>query len=257
MKRIMGLFILILAFTMSASLSAREVGSEFQWLSLGDAAYKIFDNEGALELYRKAFETDPHNYEAAWKLARAYVDVGERLSDKWDRRSNYKKAYKYAKRAVATYPDGSKGHLYLSIALGRVALDAGPKERVKLSEQVKSEVDKALALDPADDIGWHVLGRWHRRLSTLSWIEKKFAHIFLGGIPKEASMDKAAESFRKAIQLNHAHINHHLELAITYDKMREKGLAIEEYRKVLELPIADMDDADHKKRAKKRLKRIE
>jgi len=39
--------------------------------------------------------------------------------------------------------------------------------------------------------------------------------------------------------------------------MGEKSLAIEEYRQVLELPIADMDDADHKKRAKKRLKRIE
>jgi len=162
-----------------------------------------------------------------------------------------------AKKAVEIDPSHAKGHLYLSIALGRVALDAGAKERIKLSKEVKRAVDKALTIDPKDDSAWHVLGRWHRKLSNLSWIEKKFANIFLGGVPKEASMEEATECFKKAIRFNQAHINHHLELAMTYETAGEKERAIAEYRKVLELPVSDADDEDHKAEAEKRLKKLE
>ena len=256
MKRGMTAFIVALYFIFAGSLGVAETVSSLELISHGDAAYKKFDNKAALVLFKKALETDPKNYEASWKLARAYVDVGERLSDTKERRSYYEKGYDCAKKAVAINPNGSKGHLYLSIAIGRVALDAGAKERVKLSKEVKSEVDKALAIDGQDDVAWHVLGRWHRRLSSLSWIEKNFANMFLGGVPKEASMENAVDCFRKAIQLNPAHINHYLELGITYEKMGKKELAVAAYSKVLELPIKDADDEDHKKEAERRLKKM-
>jgi len=256
MKRVIAVLMMVLFLLLSGSLNAAVGGSAGALIAKGDAAYKKFDNKAALEFYKNALETDPKNYEAAWKLARAYVDVGEKLSDTKERRSCYEKGYEYAQKAVAINPNGSKGHLFLSIAIGRVALDAGAKERVKLSKEVKSEVDKALALDPQDDSAWHVLGRWHRRLSTLSWIEKNFANMFLGGVPKEASMENAVDCFKKAIQLNPSHINHHLELAITYEEMGKKEPAVAEYRKVLELPIKDADDEDHKKEAEDRLKKL-
>jgi tetratricopeptide (TPR) repeat protein len=256
MKRFIAVLMMVLFLLLSGSLYPAEGGSVEALITKGDAAYKKFDNKAALEFYKKAVETHPQNYEAAWKSARAYVDVGEKLSDTKERRSYYEKGYEYAKKAVGYNPNGAKGHLYLSIAIGRVALDAGAKERVKLSKEVKSEVDKALAIDPQDDVAWHVLGRWHRRLSTLSWIEKKFANIFLGGVPKEASMDNAVDCFKKAIQLNPSHINHHLELAITYEKMGKRELAVMEYNKVMNLPIKDADDEDHKKEAEERLKKM-
>ena len=248
--------IVALFFTFTVSLGVADTVSSLDLISRGDAAYKKFDNKAALEFFKKALVTDPENYEAAWKLARAYVDVGEKLSDTKERRSHYEKGYDCAQKAVAINPNGSKGHLFLSIAIGRVALDAGAKERVNLSKEVKSEVDKALAIDAQDDVAWHVLGRWHRRLSSLSWIEKNFADMFLGGVPKEASMENAVDCFEKAIQLNPAHINHHLELGITYEKMGKKDQAEAAYSKVLELPVRDADDQDHKKEAKDRLKKM-
>jgi hypothetical protein len=39
--------------------------------------------------------------------------------------------------------------------------------------------------------------------------------------------------------------------------MGEKSLAVQEYRKVLEMPIKDADDKDHKKEAEERLKKSE
>jgi tetratricopeptide (TPR) repeat protein len=256
MKRVKAVLMTLLFLSLTGSLYSEEGVSAVTLIAKGDAAYKKFDNKAALEFYKRAMEAESRNYEAAWKSSRAYVDVGEKLSDKKERRSYYEKGYEYAQKAVAINPDGSKGHLFLSIAIGRVALDAGAKERVKLSKEVKREVDKALTIDPHDDVAWHVLGRWHRRLSSLSWIEKSFANIFLGGVPKEASMENAVDCFKKAIQLNPTHINHHLELAITYEKMGKKDLAAAAYTKVLELPIGDADDEDHKKEAEERLKKM-
>ncbi len=245
------LLVFIFAVTALMAQTAQE------WIQKGDEAYAKLDNQAALNAYQKAVELDPNNYEALWKLSRAYVDVGETLKDKDKRREYFKKAEEFARKAIEVNPDGSKGHLSLSVALGRVALDASPKERIRLSKEIKAEVDKALQLDPNDDIAWHVLGRWHRKLATLSWIEKKFANIFLGGVPKEASLEKAAEAFQKAIELNPNHINHHLQLAITYEKMGQKEKAIAEYKKVLELPIKDADDPEHKAYAKERLEDLE
>ncbi len=245
------LYAILLIFPLTAAAQ-----DSADWMAKAEQAYQAFNHAEALEFYLKALESNPDNYEAAWKASRAYVDVGETLKDKKERRKNYLAAAEYARRAIEVDSGGAKGHLSLSIALGRVALDAGAKERVRLSKEIKAEVDKALALDPADDIAWHVLGRWHRKLATLSWIEKKFANLFLGGVPKEASVEKAAECFQKAIELNPTWVNHHLELAITYEKLKQLDLARAEYRKVLEMPVTDSDDPNHKAYAQERLKKL-
>ena len=255
MKRSLTCIVLFTAL-MGISVLVNAQSPVVEWIQKGDSAFARFDNQAALDAYQQALQLDSLNYEALWKLARAYVDVGETFPDKDTRKQYYRKAEVYARKAVEVYPEDARGHLFLAVALGRVALDAGPKERVRLSKEVRSEVGKALELDPDDDIAWHVYGRWHRKLATLSWIEKKFANIFLGGIPKEASVEKAAECFQKAIQLNPTHINHHLELGLTYEKLNRKELAIAEYEKVLELPKSDADDDTYKALAEKRLKKL-
>ena len=245
--------LLAAALLMAFSLGAQDMAS---LIGQGDDAYSSFDNKAALKFYSRALELDTSNYEAAWKLSRAYVDVGETLKDKEERKSYYLQAEMYAKKAVNLNPQGSKGHLFLSVAIGRVALDAGKKEQVKLSKDVKAEVDKALELDPTDDIAWHVLGRWHRKMATLNWVQRNFANIFLGGVPKEASVEKSAECFQKAIELNPGHINHHLELGYTYEELKMQDKAIVQFEKVLELPEKDSDDATYKLEAQERLKKL-
>ncbi len=243
-------------FLFGASIPAAEPLSASRWLQKGDEAYAQFDNRAALEQFRNALERDPKNYEAAWKLARAYVDVGEGLDDREKRREHYKKAYTAARKAVEIRPEGSKGHLYLSISLGRVALDEGAKEKVRLSKEVKEEADRALELDPNEDIAWHVLALWHRNVATLSWIEKKFADLFLGGVPEEASLESAVICLKRAIGLNPRYVNHYLELGITYELMGKDGQAMDQYRKALQLPIGDSDDKAHKEEARRRIEQL-
>jgi tetratricopeptide (TPR) repeat protein len=256
MKSISARIVMIICFLFAATLCVQDAKAAGDLLTAGDMAFQKFDNQAAMESYQKALEKDSQCYEAAWKLARAYIDLGEKLTDKEQRKEYYLKANETAKKAVEINPEAAKGHLYLGISLGRIALDAGGKEKVRLSKEIKSEVDKTLAIDPNDDIAWHVLALWNRNISTLSWIEKQFADIFLGGVPKDASVEKAVECLKKAIQIRSDYINHHLELGMTYELLDKKDLAINEYEKVLELPISDADDKDHKAKAEKLLGKL-
>ena len=225
-------------------------------IAAGDQAHEQFDFETALKHYERAFEAEPYNYELAWRISRSYVDVGETKTKKDERKAFFQKAHQAALNAVELDSTGAKGHLFLSVSLGRIALDAGARERVRLSKEIKREVDKAVQLDPSDDIAWHVLGMWHRRLATLSWVEKRFANIFLGGVPKEASVEKARDCFLKAIALAGERIVHHLELGITYEELKQKSLAKSAFEKVMILPSIDPDDEAHKKLARERLKKL-
>lgn len=225
-------------------------------ITQGDSAYDAFDNKAALDYYSRALQMDSTSYEAAWKLSRAYADLGDTFSDKDKRHEYFLNAEKYARKAIAIDPEGAKGHLYLAIAVGRVALDSSKKEQVRLSKEVKSEVDRALELGPSDGIAWHVLGRWNRKMATLSWIQRKFANIFLGGVPKDASLDSAVLDFKRAIKLDPGHINNYLELGITYNEMKEKDKAKEMFQKVLELPKTSADDDRFKAEAEEYLKKM-
>lgn len=223
-------------------------------LAEGDAAYEKFDHLSALKAFQGVLAQDSSNCEALWKAARAHVDLGE-TAEKDIQENNYMQAEKLARKAVALCPDNDMAHLELSVAVGRVALMVGGKKKVELSREVKSEALKALELNPQNDLAHHVLARWHREVANLSGLLKTFAKILYGGLP-DASNENAVEHFKKAIEIDPGFINHHLELGITYQEMKEWQLAKECYEKVLELPINDSDDKDHKAEAGKRLKEV-
>ena len=230
-------------------------GSAADWLAKGDASYENFDNNGALEAYKRATMADSNNCEAWWKLARAYVDVGEQ-ADKAQRRQLYGLGEKAARKAVALCPNEAEAHFQLAVAVGRVALDVGGKTKVELSKEVKAEGEKALSLNPDHDGALHLLGRWHREVANLSGVLKTFAKILYGGLPP-ASNEEAIAYFKKAIALKPEHINHHLELARTYKMVGNWAAAKEHYDKVLALPVSDADDPTYKQEAKEELREVE
>ena len=80
--------------------------------------------------------------------------------------------------------------------------------------------------------------------------------MFLGGVPKEASMDKAVANLQKAVELKPTHINHYHELGITYKMMGEDEKAIAQFEKVVELPQSDADDLKYKKEAAEYLEEL-
>jgi len=122
-----------------------------------------------------------------------------------------------------------------------------------MSKEIKKEADLAIKYNQNNDIAYHVLGRWNRKIANLSFIEKGFADLFLGGVPQGATNDEAIRNFKKAIEINPTYINHYLELGITYEMMDNDRQAIEAFKKCLDLELSSAKDKEHKDIAKEHL----
>ena len=221
----------------------------------GNAAFKAFDNKAALEAYGRAVAIDSSNYEALWKLARAYVDVGQ--AAKGDvQKENYALGEKTARRCVALYADSADGHFFLAVAVGRVALMVGGKKKIALSKEVKKEAEAALAINPRHDGAMHTIGRWNYELANLSWLLKAAAKIIYGGVPSGASNEQAKDWFEKAIGINPDKPVHHLWLGETLIELKDYANAREHFQTCVSLPDFFWDDPKNKEQAKERLEDI-
>ena len=212
----------------------------------GDEAYARFDDAAALEAYQAAAGLEAGNYEALWKLSRANVDVADLMDVKAAgaaeaQKKMYVQAESLAKKAIAANPDDTWGYFSLSAAMGKRLLLLGKKEQIDGSKAVRAAIDKALALDPANDLAWHALGRWHRRIAEISGAKRFFGSIIYGSIPK-GSFEESAKSLEKAVELKPDYVNHRLELGLTYVALKKPDLAAAEFQKALDLPKSSSKD---------------
>lgn len=250
MKLTMVLFVTLLFMVSSHAETVEE------YIAAGDAAHDAFDHETALKNYNAAFAMDDKNCDTAWKISRALANIGDERTDKAERTDYFNQAEKYARIAIDLCPDSDMAHLQNSIAVGRVALMAGTKEQVQLSQVVKDEAEKAIELNPNNDTAHHVYARWHRKVATLSGVAKAFAKVLYGGLP-DASLDKAVEHFQKAIALKPDYNNHYLELGITYEMMKEWKKANDAYEKAMACDAKGSMEQKYKAEAIERQKNIQ
>jgi tetratricopeptide (TPR) repeat protein len=226
----------------------------------GDEAYAQFNNQQALEHYLEALKLEPNNYEALWKTSRAYVDIADVIpaTDKnvKERQAQmYIDATAYAKKAIAANPNDTWGHFQYVAAYGNRLLLLGNKEQIEGSKQIKTEIDKAIELDPANDLACLALGRWHRRITEIGGAQRFFGNILYGSIPK-GSFEESEKWLKKAIELNPNCVNHHLELGMTYKDLKKYDLAAEEFQKAIDLPNTPLKDGVLKSEARHELAKI-
>lgn len=209
---------MILAATLLAGsttlLSAQDVAGH---LAAAEAARCRRNPQEALAHLRAALEIDSLSYEANWRAARELTDIGKMMtanSERAQRDTVYAEARSLAERAVRVNANGADGHYMTAVAVGRVALTKGARERVRYSRVVRDEALRATELDPRHDGALHVLGRWNAEIQRLPGVTKFFAKTFLGAsIFNQASWDNAVRYFTEAIQANPNNIYHHLDLA--------------------------------------------
>ena len=201
----------------------------------GDDLYahgQLTDARGA---YQAALAAEPGSFEALCRLARVESELGEDSSGETQRQL-IASAVEHARAAVKSAPDSAAGHVWLAVALGRQALKEGPKTQLALSREIKSEVDRGIAIDPRIGRAYHVRALWNRKLATLNLIERAVANTVLGGVPKGASMENAVRDLQKAVELEPDYLNHHLELGRTYLMLKNHADARRELEKAVALP---------------------
>jgi len=218
------------------------------YIEQGEQYRKNNQTSAERDAFLQAHKLEPNNAEILWKLARVYVDLANVEKDKNKKKDLYKQAEIYAKKGIQCAPKNSMCYTYDGIAVGKVALGEGSKEKVRLSAKVKESVEKAIELNPKNDTAYHLLGRWHRNVANLSGVSKAFAKILYGGLPS-ASNQSATENLEKAIELAPKFINHHLELAITYQTMKKWNLALKSLDTVDQLPATAKLDNEYKQKA--------
>ena len=224
-------------------------------LARGDEAYARGDLAAAAAAYDQAFHGTPDKLVALCRLVRAESEMAEDSSGQSQQRL-LSSAVTHGRDAVAAAPDSALGHVWLAVALGRQALHQGPKSRLALAREIKSEVDRGIAINPNIGRAYHVRAAWNRNIASLNFVERSGAAM-LGGVPKGASMENAVADFEKAVALEPEYVNHRLELGRTYHMMHREADARRELEKCIALaPVSSARDARYQTEARQLLSRL-
>ena len=247
-------------FAQAAAQQAETPQTAADLIKAGDEAYVKFDDAEALKQYEQAAKLDPNSYEALWKTSRAYLDVGDRIDPK--RKDAEKEMIKYymacedfAKKAIKVNPNDTWGYFCDAAGMGKHVLLLSKKQQVAMSKKIKIQIDKAIALDPKNDLAWHALGIWQTTMAEIGGAERFFGGILFGSIPK-GTFAEAVKAFKAAIEIKSNYTNHHLELGRTYVAMKKKDLAAQEFQTSADCPILTSKCADYIVEAKAELAKL-
>ena len=241
--RVFGFASLIFCVAWSGMSIGAALGDPAGALARGDEAYSRRQLAAANAEYAAALMESPKDIRALCRLVRAESELAEDTTAD-AQRGLIAAAVEHARSAVAAAPDSASGHVWLAVALGRQSQHEGPRARLALAREIKSEADRALAIDPACGRAFHVRGVWNRSLATLNFIERAAANAMLGGVPKGASVENAIADLEQAVSLEPEYVNHHLELARTYHLAHRDADARREVEKALALaPTSSARDA--------------
>ena len=207
------------------------------------------ENQQALEILQRLPEDGPAPAERLWRMARVQYEMG-RLADR-DVQEFYIKAEDYARSAIVEDPGSSDSYKWLAIALGAQAKYSDTKTQVRQSREIKESIERAIALNPEDDISYLVLSRWHYKVSGLGTVARTFAKIIYGGVPK-ASLAEAEKLLWQAIEL-HDRISHRYNLAKVYDRMERYEDKKIQLQKAMLLPVTFPEEAEEQEKARKKL----
>ena len=242
-------FFIFIAFASGAFCGDEGIVAE-PYLYEGDMRMFKGELEGARKIYDFILKEDPRSYEALWRLSRFYISRGMAAEKVKDKKKEWKRAEAYGRQAVEINSDAVEGHLYLAIAMGKLALFSPPADKVKSVWEIKREAEKAIELDPAEEKAYLTLGSWHREVATASSFEKSLARTFFGKLP-EGSVEESLRLLLKSIDLGGNGVRNHYELALTYEAMEQYEAAKAEYKKALSADCVYVEDEGLKKRIEK------
>jgi tetratricopeptide (TPR) repeat protein len=249
--KIAALFMLLILVFNASPAEAGDVKAE-PYLYEGDMRLFNGEMEEAREIYEFVLKEDANNYEALWRLARFYVTKGMAAEKKKDKKEEWKTARDYGGRAVTIKPEGSEGHLYLAISMGKLALYSSSSEKIKAAWDIKREAEKAMELDPAEQKAYLTLGAWHRNVATASSLERSLAKMFFGELP-EGTLEDSLRLLLKSVDLGGTNVRNYYELAKTHEAMDNYEAAKREYENALSAKPIYPEDNELKIRAKKAL----
>lgn len=241
--------IAILLTILTAGIGMSQTSPELA-TSLESVDAMLFQKESrkALETMRELPEVAAAPGWPAWKLAGIWYETGRQADSEEDAMWCFSKAEKYALAAIAEEPEKAEGYKWLAISLGAQSKYVGTKTQIRQSSQIKENIEKAIALNPCDDISFLVLSRWHYKISDLGFWARSFAKLIYGGLP-EASLEESEALLLKAISIRDR-IAHRYNLAKVYNRMGRREEALAQLQLALLLPVTFPEEIDELEKSK-------
>ena len=226
-------------------------------LDAADKAFNSLHYAKADSLYQSMLQTGDQSSTLYWKLARLNISIAEAIdpSERKKRIPFYNKAVEYARKSVQLDENNASAHTWLAAALALKADKIGAKEKLNRAAEIKRELDKALALNPNDDVAWSMLGSYNFEASKIGWFSRFMGSTFVGKMPK-GSREEAEKDFKKAISLNPRVIRHYHELALLYLEEDRKQEALNTWRIAETRPVLMKSDVRRLKEIKKLIAKL-
>ncbi len=180
LSKVLPAFSAIVAFLpIGAALHAQ---SADELIKNGDGCYAKLQAANALRFYLPAERLDPNNERLLVHISREYRHLASDATKAEEKRKLNGIAVDYAKRAVALGPNDPDAQLAVAISYGKLQPLEGNWDKIEASRIIKDAADKAIKLDPHNDLGWHVLGRWHQGLADVSAAKRALAQVIYGEV---------------------------------------------------------------------------
>jgi tetratricopeptide (TPR) repeat protein len=240
---------LVLAMCALGAESAEEL------IQKGNVYYDKLQPAEALKFYLPAETLQPRNARLLVRIARQYRHLMSEATTREQKMQLGTTAVQYSQRAVALAPNDPETQLALAISVGKLMPFQSSKEQFANAAVVKAAVDKVIALDPKNDLGWHVLGRWYLNFAEMSAVKRALAKIAFGNVPS-ATCEDAARCFEKAIELDPDRLMHYIELGRTCADMGRTEEARKFINHGLALPNTEKDDPEVKERGRQILAKL-
>lgn len=221
----------------------------------GDVHDARLEAQTALNYYLPALQQEPKNVPLLVRIARQYRHLMTDASRKEEKLRLGGVALGYAQQAAAFGPRNAEAQLSPAITYGKMLPYQGSKEQVEGSKRIKESVDKALKLDPGNDLAWHVLGRWHQVLAGVGVVKRTLGRLIYSDLPVTTN-ENALKCFQMAIELNPRRSRHYIELGRTYAQMGNAEEARLNINKGLAMPITEKDDPEVRAKGQETLAKL-
>ena len=221
-------------------------------LQKAHSAEKQGDVAGAKAIYDVAGQTETNNAANLCVLARRYCDLTFLTRSAVVQKDLVARALDCAGRAVALEPRSATAHASAAVCYAKSCTFADIKAELGYSKLFKQEAEKAIALDPKQDVAYYLLGRWNYGIANVGFFSRSYVKMIYGGLPK-ASFADAGRYFKKACELAPNRIVYHAGLAMAYGAQGEKDLEMAELKTCCALKPSDPEDAQAQAEAERQL----
>ena len=220
-----------------------------------DRMEHAFREADALQKYKEVLRFQPNNLAALCKCSDLSSRIGHRQANKKLQADYFHAAKSYAEAALKVNPQSPEANFVMSVAMGRMAMLTGGKEKIQYVNEIKRYAENTLKYDPNNFKAYHVLGKWHYEVSNLNSFERTMARLLFGGLPK-ASLQDAIRYYEKSRALEPNFSINYLELAKAYHRNHEDKKAIDLLTRLQTIPNKIEDDVRIKKEGKDLLNEI-